>query len=51
MLLRHLGETAAAQRVGEAVARVLHEGRWLTPDLGGNAGTAEVTRAIVEALS
>jgi len=50
MLLDHLGEMNAAARVRAAAASVLQEGRWLTPDLGGVANTAELTRAVVGAL-
>jgi len=50
MLLDHLGESEAAGRVKAAVASVLREGRWLTPDLGGGANTAELTQAIVAAI-
>ncbi|MBI4736881.1 MAG: isocitrate/isopropylmalate dehydrogenase family protein [candidate division NC10 bacterium] len=50
MLLGHLGEAAAERRIWEAVARVLREGRHLTPDLGGHARTTDVTRAIIAAL-
>ena len=42
MLLDHLGETAAAQRVDAAVARCLQERRVATPDLGGQATTAQM---------
>ncbi len=51
MLLAHLGEAVAADRVRAAVARTLQAGRWLTPDLGGTARTADVTRALVDALA
>ena len=50
ILLGHLGEGEAAKRVQAAVATVLKQGRWLTPDLGGRARTAEVTSAIVDTL-
>ena len=50
MLLDHLGESEAAGRVQAAVASVLREDRWLTPDLGGVANTAELTRAVVAAI-
>ena len=50
MLLGHLGEVEAAQRVREAVTTVLREARYLTPDLGGRARTADPTRAIIGAL-
>jgi tartrate dehydrogenase/decarboxylase/D-malate dehydrogenase len=49
MMLEHLGETAAAQAVVDAMAHVLAEGP-RTPDLGGTATTAEVTAAVVSAL-
>ncbi len=47
MLLAYLGEHAAAQAVDNAVDAVLRDGPW-TPDLGGRATTAEVTRAVTE---
>jgi isocitrate dehydrogenase (NAD+) len=50
MLLGHLGEGEASKRVQSAVATVLKQGRWLTPDLGGKARTADVTKAIVDTL-
>jgi isocitrate dehydrogenase (NAD+) len=46
MLLEHLGERDAARRVREAVNEVLREGKHLTGDLGGHAGTSEVAEAI-----
>ncbi|HEY8393303.1 MAG TPA: isocitrate dehydrogenase (NAD(+)) [Thermaerobacter sp.] len=48
MMLRHLGERDAADRVERAVADVIAEGRTVTYDLGGNAGTQEMARAIAE---
>jgi isocitrate dehydrogenase (NAD+) len=46
MMLDHLGEQVAADRVREAVHAVLREGKKLTGDLGGTAGTTEVAEAI-----
>lgn len=46
-MLRHLGETDAAAKIEKAVAEVVREGRWITYDLGGTAGTAEMTDAII----
>jgi isocitrate dehydrogenase (NAD+) len=46
MLLDHLGQREAAERVRRAVARVLAAGRCQTPDLGGHSSTRELTRAI-----
>jgi len=50
MMLRHLGEKDAADRVMAAVLRVLEEKRRLTYDLGGSAGTSEMADAIIEAM-
>jgi isocitrate dehydrogenase (NAD+) len=46
MMLDHLQEREAAQRVRGAVLAVLREGTKLTPDLGGCAGTTEIAEAI-----
>jgi isocitrate dehydrogenase (NAD+) len=46
MMLDHLGEHAAADRVRDAVHGVLREGKKLTVDLGGTAGTTEIAEAI-----
>jgi isocitrate dehydrogenase (NAD+) len=46
MMLDHVGEAAAARRVREAVYTVLREGKKLTRDLGGSAGTTEIAEAI-----
>jgi isocitrate dehydrogenase (NAD+) len=46
MMLDHLGEQQAADRVRAAVKAVLSEGRKLTRDLGGTAGTTEIAEAI-----
>jgi isocitrate dehydrogenase (NAD+) len=50
MLLRHLGEHEAADAVVAAVGAVLAEGRVRTPDLGGEASTEDVARALAKAL-
>ncbi|MEW6540235.1 MAG: isocitrate/isopropylmalate dehydrogenase family protein [Bacillota bacterium] len=50
MLLRHLGEAEAAERVMNGVLAVLEQGDTLTYDLGGSAGTAEMGTAIVRAV-
>lgn len=46
LLLDHLGEREAANRIRLAVERVIAEARTLTPDLGGAATTREMTQAI-----
>ncbi|MEO6444597.1 MAG: isocitrate/isopropylmalate family dehydrogenase [Gemmatimonadaceae bacterium] len=51
MLLEHVGHADAARRIHRAVERVLAEGSVRTPDLGGSAGTMEMTQAIIASLS
>ena len=46
LMLRHLGETAAADAVESAVRAVIAEGRTVTYDLGGSAGTREFGEAV-----
>ena len=50
MMLRHMGEAAAANRVQGAVEKVYREGRWMTWDLGGKASTEEFTKAVIGAM-
>jgi len=50
MMLDHLGERENGARMMEAVERVTAAGV-RTPDLGGNARTADVTRAVCAELS
>ncbi len=50
MMLRHLGENEAADRVARAVISVLEEGRYLTYDLGGKSTTGEMAGAIIAKL-
>jgi len=50
MMLDHLGEHEAADRVRKAVHAVLREGKKLTIDLGGHAGTTELAEAIASRL-
>ena len=49
MMLDHLGEPSASRRLMAAVEQVCAAGL-LTPDLGGKATTAEVTRAVCDAI-
>jgi tartrate dehydrogenase/decarboxylase / D-malate dehydrogenase len=49
MMLEHLGEAPAAGALMAAIEQVTGDGV-LTPDLGGRATTADVTRAVCEAL-
>jgi tartrate dehydrogenase/decarboxylase/D-malate dehydrogenase len=50
MMLEHLGETEAAKNIEQAIVNVLARSDVRTPDLGGKAGTKDVTEAIVGAL-
>ena len=51
LMLRHLDEDAAADRVTRAIREVLAEGRVRTRDLGGTASTFEYADAICHALA
>jgi tartrate dehydrogenase/decarboxylase/D-malate dehydrogenase len=51
MLLEHLGEHEAAQRVMRAIEKVTANARLHTRDLGGVATTADVTQAVCEYLT
>ena len=46
LMLRHLGEVAAADAVETAVRDVIAEGRTVTQDLGGTAGTRAFGEAV-----
>ncbi|MBD3226196.1 MAG: NAD-dependent isocitrate dehydrogenase [Caldithrix sp.] len=50
MMLRHLGENKAADRIQAALVLFLSEKKYLTPDLGGKAGTTEVVEGIIEKI-
>jgi tartrate dehydrogenase/decarboxylase/D-malate dehydrogenase len=50
MLLEHLGEQGAADRLMKAIERVTADRRFHTPDLGGTAKTVDVTRAVIDAV-
>jgi len=51
MMLDHLGETAAAQRVRAGVAEFLKRGEGLTPDLGGSGTTSGTCTAIIRLMT
>ena len=50
MLLEHLGETGAAERLMKAIEQVTADQRFHTPDLGGQATTRDVTDAVLNAV-
>ena len=51
MMLDHLGERTAHDRILAAIERVIGDERVRTPDLGGKATTADMTKAVTAALS
>ena len=50
LMLRHIGEIAAADRIDAALTQVLAEKKQVTRDLGGTAGTKAFTAAIISKL-
>jgi tartrate dehydrogenase/decarboxylase/D-malate dehydrogenase len=50
MMLEHLGERAAADRLMRAIERVTANPSLHTPDLGGLATTRAVTDAVIAAI-
>jgi isocitrate dehydrogenase (NAD+) len=51
MMLRHIGETAAADRIYAALLRVLATGTTLTRDLKGTATTTAFTDAVCREIA
>ena len=51
LMLRHLGEGAAADKIERAVLALLAEGRELTYDLGGSLGTSEFADAVIRRMN
>jgi len=49
--LEHLGEVAAAKQLMQAIEHVTADPKLHTRDLGGQATTADVTRAICAQLA
>ena len=50
LMMEYMGERRVADRVRQAMYDVLSEGRHVTRDLGGSAGTDEFTNAIIDKL-
>ncbi|HEX6466032.1 MAG TPA: isocitrate/isopropylmalate dehydrogenase family protein [Terriglobales bacterium] len=50
LMLRHIGETQAADRVHSAIEAVYSERKHLTRDVGGSAGTSQFADAVIAAL-
>jgi isocitrate dehydrogenase (NAD+) len=57
LMLRHIGEVSAGDRLEQAVARVIAEGRSVTYDMKPErddpsaVGTSQVADAVIEAMS
>jgi tartrate dehydrogenase/decarboxylase/D-malate dehydrogenase len=51
LMLEHLGEAEAAAAIMRAIEKLLQEGGPRTRDMGGQAGTVDVGRAIAEAVA
>ncbi|MEJ5185574.1 MAG: isocitrate/isopropylmalate dehydrogenase family protein [Candidatus Geothermincolales bacterium] len=50
LMLRHIGQREEADRIQRAVEKVIAEGKAVTYDLGGDAGTLEMAQAIIQAM-
>jgi tartrate dehydrogenase/decarboxylase/D-malate dehydrogenase len=50
MLMEHMGEPEAARAIERAIETVLAEGGPRTPDIGGQAKTADLGKAVADAL-
>jgi 3-isopropylmalate dehydrogenase/methanogen homoisocitrate dehydrogenase len=51
MMLENIGEEINANIVKNALLKVLKEGKYLTPDLGGNSKTVTMTEKILEKIN
>jgi isocitrate dehydrogenase (NAD+) len=50
LMLKHLGERSASERIEAALIKVYREGKHVTRDVGGTASTQQFTDAVVAAL-
>jgi isocitrate dehydrogenase (NAD+) len=50
LMLKHLNEFAAAEKVQSALEKVYSEGKVLTRDVGGTAGTSKFADAVLAAM-
>jgi isocitrate dehydrogenase (NAD+) len=50
LMLKHIGEIEAADKIQNSLERVLAEGNVLTRDLGGQATTIEFTETVIRSL-
>jgi len=51
LMLDHLGERTAAERIQNALESVYREAKHTTRDVGGKAGTEEFADAVIAALN
>ena len=51
MMLNDLGETDKAAKLNAAILAQVEEGKVVTADIGGAAGTKEFTQAIISRLA
>jgi isocitrate dehydrogenase (NAD+) len=50
LMLQHLGEKSAAERIEQAMIKVYKEGKHVTRDVGGASSTQQFTDAVIAAL-
>lgn len=50
MMLQYIGELEAGEKIEKALSKVIKEGKHITVDLGGTAGTSEFTEAIINEI-
>lgn len=50
LMLEHLNEHRAAEKIGNAVRKVVGEAKAVTADLGGSASTTQMTDAVIAAM-
>jgi isocitrate dehydrogenase (NAD+) len=50
LMLRHIGESKAADRIQAALVLFLSEKKYLTPDLGGNSNTDAMVEGIIKKI-
>ena len=50
LMLHHINESGTAERVQAGLEQVYREGKTLTKDVGGSAGTRQFAEAILQAM-
>ena len=50
IMMKHIGENESAEIIENSVKKVLELGESISPDLGGNSSTSEVTKSIISNL-